>query len=54
MAENINKDCENQRKQKLENSNSEEVKVFQRNNEIWHDEKGCGYNERLANKEELT
>jgi len=29
MTKNIIKDCENQRKQKLENSNSEEVKDFQ-------------------------
>ena len=37
MTKNIIQDGENPRKQKLENSNSEEVKGFQRNNEIWHD-----------------
>ena len=33
----INNDGETPRKQKLENSNSEEVKGFQRNSEIWND-----------------
>ena len=37
MKYNIIKDGENPRKQKLENSNSEEVKGFQRNSEIWND-----------------
>ena len=32
----INKDGETPRKQRLENSNSEEVKGFQRNSEIWN------------------
>ena len=37
MAKNIIQDGETPRKQKLENSNSEEVKGFQRNSEIWND-----------------
>ena len=42
MTKNIIKDCENQRKQKLENSNSEEVRGFQRNTSMWNNGHNAG------------
>ena len=50
MKYNIIKDGENPRKQKLENSNSGEVKGFQRNSEIWNDghHTGAQYGIELA------
>ena len=46
----INNDGENPRKQKLENSNSEEVRGFQRNGEIWNNghEAGAQYGIELT------
>ena len=46
----INNDGETPRKQKLENSNSGEVKGFQRNSEIWNDghHTGAQYGIELA------
>jgi hypothetical protein len=50
MTKNIMQDGENPRKQKLENSNSGEVKGFQRNSEIWNDghHTGAQYGIELA------
>ena len=50
MTKDIIKDGENPRKQKLENSNSEEVKGFQRNSEIWNNghHTGAQYGIELA------
>ena len=50
MTENIIQDGENPRKQKLENSNSEEVRGFQRNGEIWNNghEAGAQYGIELT------
>ena len=50
MKYNIIKDGENPRKQKLENSNSEEVRGFQRNGEIWNNghEAGAQYGIELT------
>jgi len=50
MTKNIMQDGENPRKQKLENSNSEEVKGFQRNSEIWNNghETGAQYGIELT------
>ena len=46
----INNDRETRREQKLENSNSEEVKGFQRNSEIWNNghHTGAQYGIELA------
>ena len=50
MTKNIIKDCENQRKQNVENANSGEVRGFQRNSEIWNDghHTGAQYGIELA------
>ena len=50
MKYNIIKDSENQRKQKLENLDSGEVRGFQRNSEIWNDghHTGAQYGIELA------
>jgi hypothetical protein len=50
MTKNIIQDGETPRKQKLENSNSGEVKGFQRNSEIWNDghHTGAQYGIELA------
>ena len=50
MTKNIIQDGANPRKQKLENSNSEEVKGFQRNSEIWNNghEAGAQYGIELT------
>ena len=50
MESNIQKDCENQRKKTFENANSGEVRVFQRNAEIWND----GHQRGTQNGIEMT